>query len=70
MLVLKVNRKDKIQLFHGGRQIGTVSYDRNDRCSSGSVRLIFDFEKDVEIFRDKVLETNPQLRANFTFRSE
>lgn len=70
MLVLKVGKGERVSLFDPqGREMGKVGFDTTN-CGPNSVRLVFDFEKDVQIFRDSVIEKSPQLQANLTFRNE
>jgi hypothetical protein len=70
MLVLKVGKGEKVSLFDDqGRELGKVGFD-NTNCGPASVRLVFDFDKGVKIFRDTVIEKSDTLRANLTFRNE
>lgn len=68
MLVLKVNTGERVTLFHGGKEIGQVAFDRNPGCGQNSIRLMFDFEREIDIYRNTVIEKSDALRANLTFR--
>ena len=70
MLVLKVNKGERVSLFHEGKEIGQVTFDRNPGCGPNAVRFMFDFEPQVQIYRAAVLEKSESLRANLTFRGE
>lgn len=68
MLVLKVARGERVSLFDDqGREIGKVGFDKTN-CGPNTVRLVFDFETGVKIFRDSVIDRSPDLQANLTFR--
>ena len=70
MLVLKVYKGERVSLFVDGREVGKVSFDRPDRCNPNAVRLMFDFDDAVQIYRDKVIEKSDELRARLIFREE
>lgn len=68
MLVLKLARGERVSFFDPkGQEMGKVGFD-NTGCGPNTVRLVIDFEKDVQIYRDSVIEKSPQLQANLTFR--
>lgn len=70
MLVLKTDRGEKVKLFFEGHEIGSVSFDRRDPRRPGDVRLCFDFDERVKIYRDEVIQRSDALRAELTFRNE
>ena len=68
MLVLKVRKDEKVSLFDDqGREMGKVGFDTTN-CSPGTVRLVFDFDKGVKIFRKTLIDKSDTLRAGLTFR--
>jgi hypothetical protein len=70
MLVLKVQRGERVKLFFEGHEIGWVSYDRRDPRRPAETRLIFDFDERVKIFRTQVIDRSDELRADLTFRGK
>jgi len=70
MLVLKVYKSERVSLFVEGREVGKVWFDRPDGSNPNAVRLMFDFDDAVQIYRDKVIEKSDELRARLTFREE
>jgi len=68
MLVLKVNKGERVSLFLDGKEVGKVGFDATDRRSPDSVRMVFDFADEVKIYREKVIERSETLRSNLTFR--
>ena len=70
MLVLKVNKGERVKLFYDGHEVGQVGFDRADFSNPNAVRLVFDFDDKVKIYREKVISRSDDLRANLTFRNE
>ena len=70
MLVLKIQKGERVKLFYDGKEVGEVGFDRPDRSNPNAVRLVFDCVPEVKIYRDKVIEKSEDLRANLTFRNE
>lgn len=70
MLVLKLKLGERFAVYDAnGKELGKAWVERHHSCGPNSVRLIADFDREVKIYREKVVENSEDLRANLTPRA-
>jgi len=68
MLTLKLPKKERVHLFKDGVELGWVSL----YCPTSGIaeaRVCFDFAPEILILRSSLLEKDPALKAELTFRT-